>query len=177
MTLSGAYVGPANPPGLDEFETWRGAPAPIVLDYLDKVHWSDIEYPGWLLEAWTPFVVAGGRLVLSVPMLVSSADGSFAAGAAGQYDAYFTALAQQLNAFGSSNVIVRMGWEFNGSWFPWSLSSKNADMSTANFVAYWRHLVELFRATGGTDLEFDWTVNNGWSAIPAATAYPGRRLC
>ena len=69
------------------------------------------------------------------------------------------------------------GWggEFNGTWFPWSLSKTWAPNDPQAFVAYWRHLVDLFRSIPGSNFRFDWTVNPGPSAIPAADAYPGNQ--
>ncbi len=175
VALSGAYDGAGNPSGIGQFGTWRGAPATVALDYLGNDSWSDISNPSWLLDSWKPFTSAGGKLVLSVPMLVNSPQGSFADGAAGDYDSYFESLGQQLVADGDNNIVLRMGWEFNGNWFPWSLSSTNPAMSATEFVAYWRHLVDLFRAIPGANFKFDWTVNPGSSAsnVPAADAYPG----
>ena len=175
VALSGAYDGAGNPSGINQFGTWRGAPASVALDYLGNDSWSDISNPSWLLDSWKPFTSAGGKLVLSVPMLVNSPQGSFADGAAGDYDSYFESLGQQLVADGDNNIVLRMGWEFNGNWFPWSLSSTNPAMSATEFVAYWRHLVDLFRAIPGANFKFDWTVNPGSSAsnVPAADAYPG----
>ncbi len=173
VALSGAYDGAGNPTGLNQLGTWRGAKEAIALDYLANDKWTDISQDTWLQGQWKPYQATGGKLVLSVPLLVSSQPGTFAAGAQGSYDRYFEALGQQLVANGDGNIVLRMGWEFNGNWFPWSLSSSNPAMSPAAFVAYWRHLVNLFRAIPGANFKFDWTVNSGPSSIPASSAYPG----
>jgi hypothetical protein len=175
VTLSGAYVGAANSSALSAFTAWRGSSAPIVLDYLGQDAWSDISNPRWLLDEWQSFHQSGGQLVLSVPMLVSSPTGSFAAGVAGHYDAYFASLGQQLVADGYDSIILRMGWEFNGNWFPWSVQTGSATMRPQEFVAYWRHLVDLFRAIPGSKFGFDWTINNGSDGEAAIASYPGSK--
>ena len=53
----------------------------------------------------------------SVPLLPK--DGStLAAGASGAYDAHFETMARELVAQGQGDAIIRLGWEFNGSWYP-----------------------------------------------------------
>jgi Glycosyl hydrolase family 26 len=173
VPLSGAYVGPARPGVLSQFATWRGAPATVALDYLGNDDWSDFNDPTWLLNDWQQFTGNGGRLVLSVPMLVDGG-GNFAAGAAGDYDPCFKNLAQKMVAAGDGAATIRLGWEFNGTWFPWSVSPRagNSDDAT-EFVADWRHIVTLMRSASGSHFKFDWTVNNGSSDINPTTAYPG----
>ncbi len=171
-TLSGAYTGSANVQGLKEFGEWRGAPTSVALDYLGRDGWQDIDQPDWTLTAWRSYEARGGTLVLSVPMLVNYPSGTFAAGATGAYDQHYLALGRRLVADGEGGVILRLGWEFNGTWFPWSLRAWPPNDAHA-FVAYWRHLVSLLRSIPGNHFRFDWTVNSGPSAIPAPEAYPG----
>ncbi|HET9074346.1 MAG TPA: glycosyl hydrolase [Solirubrobacteraceae bacterium] len=173
VALSGAYVGAGNPAALNTFAQWSNTQPNVVLDYLGNSSWNDISSPSWLLDAWQSWHQAGGTLILSVPMLVNSPQGTFAAGASGAYDQYYRTLGQDLVADGYANTVLRMGWEFNGTWFPWSLSPTDTNMSATNFIAYWRHLVDLFRSIPGANFSFDWTVNPGPSDVPAADAYPG----
>ncbi len=175
VVLSGAYAGPANVRGLTEFGNWRGAPTTVALDYLSDSEWNDIDQPSWTLNAWRRYQKKGGNLVLSVPMLTSAPGGTFTAGAAGTFDRYFTTLGRKMVADGYSGAVLRIGWEFNGNWFPWSLSRSNATDGPKAFIADWRHLVDLFRSIPGSHFRFDWTVNPGPSAsgVPAADAYPG----
>ncbi|HET9074345.1 MAG TPA: glycosyl hydrolase [Solirubrobacteraceae bacterium] len=172
-TLSGAYAGPANVIGLARFAHWRGARTTVALDYLNDSRWQDIARPSWYLRAWRGYTRRGGQLVLSVPLLVNASRGSFAAGARGTYDRYYRSLGRRLVTDGYGNAILRMGWEFNGTWFRWSLSRTDPAMGPHAFVLYWRHLVDLFRGVHGSHFSFDWTVNPGPGPVPAAGAYPG----
>ncbi|HTW12308.1 MAG TPA: glycosyl hydrolase [Solirubrobacteraceae bacterium] len=170
-SLSGAYVGAANASALSSFGSWRGSKATVAEDFLGDSNWSDISNPSWILSGWKSYVAGGGRLLLSVPML-TYAGGNFAAGAAGDYDGYFRSMGQALVADGEGNSILRLGWEFNGYWFPWSLTSSGSDSPT-EFIAYWRHLVTLLRSIPGSSFKFDWNVNQGTEPINATLAYPG----
>lgn len=170
--MSGAYVGAGNPLALSSFESWRGATAPIVVDYLGRHTWTDITDPSWLLSRWRPLTTSGATLVLAVPLLPESG-GTLAQGATGQFNGYFKVLAQGLVAGGDGNAILRLGWEPNGTWFPWSLHANSTTASPADFAVFWRQVVSTMRSVPGAKFKFDWTVNNGWSAVPAAQAYPG----
>ena len=172
--MSGAYVGSGNASGLASFASWRGSTANIAEDYIPYSNWSDVENPAWWITSWKSVTSSGGRLVLGVPLLTSSGE-SFADGAAGDYDSYFKALGTALVADGASDAILRLGWEFNGNWYAWSLTSSGGD-DAANFVSYWQHVVTLLRSIPGENFKFDWNVSNGPasnSGVNTTAAYPG----
>jgi beta-mannanase len=51
-------------------------------------------------------------------------------------------------------VFVRFAHEMNGNWYPWGWG---IDGNTpAAFKAAWRHLVEIFRAAGATNVRWVW---------------------
>ena len=50
-------------------------------------------------------------------MITASGD-TFQAGAGGAYDSYYKTLAQNLVSSGEGSSIIRLGWEFNGDWYP-----------------------------------------------------------
>jgi len=105
-------------------------------------------------------------------MIAASGD-TFQAGASGAYDSYYKTLAQELVSSGESNAIIRLGWEFNGDWYQWSVTATGAD-SPANFVADWQHTVTVMRSVAGANFKFDWNVNNGANpSYSVASAYPG----
>lgn len=170
----GVYAGAANVQGVAAFEARLGRPVARVHDYLDRRSWAKMLDIAWMTEHWTN---AGftNRLVLSVPMLTDEG-GTLAAGAAGGYDTYFRQLAERLVARGHPSAVLRLGPEFNGNWFAWTIDVPNGG---ANFAAYWRRIVNTMRSVPGADFTFDWCANNGSSWTPsggqleAADAYPG----
>jgi hypothetical protein len=112
---------------------------------------------------------SGYRLVLAVPILPGT--GTLAQGAAGAYNGYFTTLAHNLVNNGESNTILRLGWEFNGNWYRWSVANA---ASAANFTAYWRQIVTTMRAVSGQHFQFAWNPNGpSPTSYTADQAYPG----
>jgi hypothetical protein len=69
--------------------------------------------------------------------------------------------------------VLRLGWEFNGSWFPWQVTNAT---DAANFAAYFRNIVDSMRSVSGGSFKFVWNANAGTSfdgAYTPAQAYPG----
>jgi hypothetical protein len=162
----GDYAGEADPFGVATFGLQTGTLPAYATDYLNKSG-------GWVamdsalkIPAWSP---THYRLVLGVPILPGV--GTLALGATGAYNQYFTTLGKNLVSDKEGDAILRLGWEFNGNWFPWSVSSA-AD--AANFVSFWRQIVTTMRAVPGAKFKFLWNPNSG-SPTPytAAQAYPG----
>ncbi len=140
----------------------------------------------WFLKTWGAWVqaVPGRRFVLSAPMLPGPADRSgptkgdhagpvsLAAGAAGEYNVYWKALAERMVGTGLGGSVVRLGWEFNGNWYAWKVLN---EADAKDFAGYWRQIVTTMRAVPGTEkMQFDW---NGANAVrtsyPLEAAWPG----
>lgn len=165
-SVLGAYVGAGNRDGLDAFSRWLGTPVGYAEDYLPFGTWPSAAARAWILNRWQG---SGLTLVLGVP-LVPSSGGSLAAGAGGAYDAWFASLARQLADAGEGNAILRLGWEFNGTWYPWGVRT-NDDART--FAAYFRRVVTTMRAIA-PGLRFDWNPSAGvWPTFDIGLAYPG----
>ena len=168
-SMSGVYVGGGNTSAFTSFSTWLGVHQSYVLDFVSSESWDSIDNPTWFVNQWNG---SGARLVLSVPMLPSS-HATLAQGATGAYNSNFRALAEQLLAAGAGNTIVRLGWEMNGNWFPWSIQRGNA----GNYAAYWRQIVDTMRLVS-PNFQFDFCPNDGSShdngvALNPESAYPG----
>ena len=85
-----------------------------------------------------PLGRSGYRLVLGVPIIPTRdgrAVGTLAAGAAGRYDGEFATLARTLVHYGQGDAILRLGWEFNGTWYPWSVTNTT---DAAHYAAFFR---------------------------------------
>jgi hypothetical protein len=104
-------------------------------------------------------------LVVSVPMLLWDS-GSNSNGANGAYDTYFKQIAQNLKNNGRGDAIIRLGWEFDGSWFRW-----DAFANPSAYKSYYQRIVRTMRAVSGS-FKFDWTSNiNGGKSVDSL--YPG----
>jgi hypothetical protein len=89
--------------------------------------------------------------------------------AAGRYDAYLITYAREVRRFGRA-VIIGFAHEPNGNWYPWGQGSS----SPADFIAAWRHIVDVFRAQGADNVTWLWTVNSmGNGGGPIAGWWPG----
>ncbi|MGA2519814.1 MAG: alkaline phosphatase family protein [Acidimicrobiales bacterium] len=164
----GDYAGWVDPSGIAAFGATTGTHPTLATDYLDwSGSWSDMDSASGM-GGWAG---SGYRLVLGVPLVPSSSGATLAQGATGSYNQYFATLAQNLVAEGEGNAILRLGWEFNGTWYPWSVAS-NTDAQ--NFAAYWRQIVNTMRAVPGANFAFLWNPNLGGSSSWDLTqAYPG----
>jgi Glycosyl hydrolase family 26 len=107
----------------------------------------------------------------SVPFKLSFADEAWADGAvpaiqmdpdsislakiaAGKYDTYLSTFAAAVRSYGHA-VVIGFGHEMNGWWFSWGYRHT----SPKEFVAAWRHIVNLFRQQGAGNVTWLWTIN------------------
>jgi len=152
-------------PEVAAYEQWLGRPLDVVLDFLEMQSWKAmVDEAGWMSGCWRD---AGRRsLVVSVPMLVNDGAPTLAQGAGGAYDQHFVALGRTLveNSYGAS--VIRIGWEFDGNWYPWT-----ARGNTADFKGYWRRIALAMRGVPGARFRFDWTATTVKG--PTVDAYPG----
>lgn len=72
----------------------------------------------------------------------------------GATDSYLEQYAAAVKAFGYP-VILSFGQEMNGNWYPWG----QAGCAPAAFTAAWKHVVNVFRATGANNVTWLWDPN------------------
>lgn len=137
-----------------------------AMAFLDASSFQKLEDPSWFISQ---FQGSGYSMIWGVPILPSSGDYSLATGATGAYNQYFVTLAEGLVAGDQGSSIIRLGWEFNGSSFPWAASGQ-AD----NFIAYWQQIVTAMRSVSGANFKFEWNPTSGdQGAGKLADYYPG----
>jgi glycosyl hydrolase family 26 len=151
------YAGQSRLFGVAAFGLATGTLPTFATEYLDKGSWASMTAAA-NVKAWSP---TRYRLVLGVPILPGT--GTLAEGAAGAYNQYFTTLGENLVGDKEANAILRLGWEFNGTWFPWSVANAT---DAANFVGFWRQIVTTMRAVPGQRFKFAWNPNG-----PSPTTY------
>ena len=170
----GVYVGPGDPGSVAKFARRTGTKPSLGSDYLPSSKgWSGMTEAGPLAPFLAPWQGRGYRLVLGVPMMPSdhgSTQGSLAGGAAGVHDAQFRTLAETLVGYGEGDAILRPGWEFNASWYPWAVSDTT---SAAHYAAYFRRIVTTMRSVPGAAFKFVWNPTPGTSPVDLSLAYPG----
>jgi hypothetical protein len=94
---------------------------------------------------------------------------------AGQADACLISFAQRYAAWGK-RFMLRMYWEFNGTWEKWSKNSNGTLATAAQQQAMWRHTVDVMRGAGMTNASWVWSPDEGGygkSFDIAPASYPG----
>ncbi len=163
-SVLGVYAGAGNPGAVASFGEWLGHPVKYAMDFFDGSSWSTISKPSWIVNRWagTPY-----QMIWGVPILPNSG-ASLSEGATGAYNHYFAELSTFLVAHGQGSSILRLGWEFNGSWFPWAASS-----NPQAFIQYWRQIVTTMRAIPGAHFSFEWNPTRGQMSLAPPDAWPG----
>ena len=165
---SGAYLPAGTPAAAAAFGAWRQRPLDVGEVWVDGSTWATITDPAWLYQHWrgSPYT-----LVVTVPMLPADVPGvSIRACANGAYNAHWRHFGQVIRSYGLGSSIIRLGWEFNGRWYPWAATNPTA------WVTCYKRAVTSARSTA-PGLRWDWNVNRGVSSALAdpTRAYPGNR--
>lgn len=167
LSTSRHYVGvfergvPASYQPIRRFAAATGTQPGIVVYYSG---WRDPFQARFATEAQKHGTVA---LVQMEPRGVS-----MASVAAGRSDSYLRAYAAAVRSFGGQ-VILSFAPEVNGPWYSWGYQHT----PPAVFVAAWRHVVDLFRAEGASNVTWLWTVNRANPGVtgPLKDWWPGAR--
>ena len=100
---------------------------------------------------------------------------------AGDFDADLRAWAAAARNFGSP-ILIEWGTEPNGDWFSWNGKWNGGKKNgPKNYVAAYRHIVDLMRAEGAENLTWVWHVNwddqpeKKWNALE--NYFPGENYC
>jgi Glycosyl hydrolase family 26 len=177
--LFGAYTPPAPESGMEktfDLERQLNRRVDIVSWYQ---HWG-----GWGIDfnaAWVAAAAAGGRTPMITwepwaPGLADQPAYRLAQVARGAFDSYILTWATSLKSYGRP-VYLRPMHEMNGNWYPWG-GTVNAN-SAADYIAAWRHMHDMFRAAGATNVRWVWsplvddTPNTKQNALERY--YPGKR--
>ena len=164
--LGGGAAGVARIP---QFTQWFGRTPDRGLDFLAYDSWASLETSAfWACLPWrgTGAVSAMPSMTFSFPLTVQGT--SLADVAAGLHDSSFLAATTAMVAYGWGGSVVRIGWEFNGSWMPWA-----AGRDPVNYVLAYRHVVSLMRSVPGANFTFEWCVAWGPAETAPDTVYPG----
>jgi beta-mannanase len=97
----------------------------------------------------------------------------------GSLDDYIRTCALEIKAYGQPLLIRLFGGEFNGSWWYGQSPLANPSLTTADFVAAWRRVVNIFRQVGALNASWAWIPNAHpvtpvpWMDSNIAAYYPG----
>lgn len=147
---------------------WRGRELDVVLGWAPRESWARMLV--WLNGGGLgAFVGERHRaVVLSIPLLTNDYAGRFDACVAGAFDQKFAELGRILVRRGLANAIIRLGWEANGSWFPWSVGTQKDA-----YKACFRRAVQAIRSQAPQVL-IDWPMaEKGHLRYSVTEIYPG----
>jgi beta-mannanase len=162
--------GPRNLAEVDAFERQAGKRVGIVM-YFEG--WAYHEFDASLAASvaargavpeitWEPWDYVAG---------IDQPEYSLLSIISGTHDAYLHRWAQGAKAYGGP-VLVRLGHEMNDRYYPWSESANGN--RPGQYVAAWRHVVDVFRAVGATNVKWVWSPSVSYAGtIPLADVYPG----
>lgn len=154
----GVYKGYGEPAigAVEAHEALLGRPVGIGNDYLPHNAWSDFTgttATTYQLGPWRAWRDRrpGSLFAYGVPLLVDGCAGQFARGVAGEFDAYYDALARRLVGSGHPDAVVRLGWEPNNTAIgPWQACD-----DPEGYAELFRHVVTVFRAVPGQAFTFE----------------------
>jgi hypothetical protein len=174
----GVYAGEGDPAPVRDFTTTLGTQPRYAMDFLLGTTWRTITEARFPYAKWRG---KGYTMIWGVDMLPdtytpnSNPDvpgGScfgLNQGAAGKFDHYFQTVARNIVSNGFGDSIIRVGWEFNGGWFPWA-----AHGCAADYVTYFERIVTAMRSVPGAHFSFEWNPTRGDLAVGnLAEYYPG----
>ncbi len=182
--LLGTYVGIANSTDpttnlttdqmLASFQNAVGQAPTLKLVYLDQSQpesqWASNN--AWEVSQWQsdPTFSAGSIPVLGIPMAQAgdTADQDFKTIASGAWDSMFQQVFSAWANAGYKTFYIRPGWEMNGTWQNWSVTSANAQ----DFIAAFQHIAALAHGFSGANIQVVWNPNQGGS-LALQDFYPG----
>jgi hypothetical protein len=158
---SGVYVSGSDPALAQRFAQWRGRPIDVAVFWPNRDTWADLtDAP--VYDAWSG---VAATWVMGMPMWPEGLGGSTQACATGAYDANWRDIATALKATGHADrTIIRLAWEFNGTWYQWS------GFDAPSWISCWRRIVTAAESVA-PELRWDWNVNAGWTALTGDASY------
>lgn len=173
---AGAYLGDANSKpetvagAIQAFGQLTGRQPSLVKTFHDLN--CDFTANGWCGQVLRKVASTGATnyIALDLGWTGAPTGGVLDAIIAGNADARIAAVAQGLKSVGGT-VMVEPGWEMNGNWsYAWQgvLNGSNA-AAPAKYAAAWRHVVDIFRAQGATNVRWVFNPNVGNPVTHTAT--------
>lgn len=167
---------------IEAYEKFLGGQVDRVLDFMpDQPTWAQFESAtlagstngpagsATAASAWGNGQLGTRQLVLAVPACVQ---GSSWLAEDGGNDAHWQALGVSLVDAGLGGAVLRIGREFNGSWYPWHAT----EGAQQTYINGYRHVVSVLRSVPGAAFSFCWNPTLGVGTLTergAESCYPG----
>ena len=154
---------------IPQFENFLGRRVDGVVDFNDyRQDWPHaVDQARWAIGCWKG---SGRKLAYSLGLAVEKGpNASLVEVAGGGGNAAFAEIARILVAGGFGDAYIRLGWEFNGSWYRWGAKSPQT------FAAAFRQAHDAMSRVPGARFRFVWNPSLYAQHYPVADAYPGDR--
>lgn len=168
----GAYAWDRNPEGVADFGTWINKSMALGEDFLERSSWSDLE-GGNRLDSWAASQYRDKLLLATYPF--PDNQGNLPDAAAGAYNSYYYQLGVNLVSKGLSQTILRFGHEFNGNWYPWSVTKdpNGEAQGDLDYAEAFRQFVTTLRSVPGGNFQFTWNPSTEQYGVDLVNCYPG----
>lgn len=135
--------------------------------------WHNFEGSAWLISTYESVT----KYIIGVPIIPASNLVSMQGAAQGQYQSHYTTIAKDFASSGKGDAWIRVGWEFQGDWYPWGFNAQTAAEKArycTDYIAAFRNVVSAFRAVS-PNFKFVWNPNldMGYSMPSVPACYPG----
>jgi Glycosyl hydrolase family 26 len=156
----------AKPALLDRYAREVGRRPVVVSSYKD---WSSLPFSSEELDGiWSR---GGIAMITWEPWTAAEKGFSLRGIAEGRYDRYLRRAAGSAAKYGKP-IMVRFAQEMNGDWFPWGRGV--GGNTPREFRKAWKHVVDLFRFHGATNVIWVWSPNeDSGGTFQFAPLYPG----
>lgn len=151
----------------DSFSTWIGQTCISRTTFADYSSWSGLESP-FMLSTTKTWLQRGTNYqeIMSIGMCPftgspSSTQIHLSDVASGTYDSHWQTLGTNINTtLGSlqNQLVIRLGWEFNGNWYQWGIQSPNTWNTPSIFVSAFQHIVTQIRSKA-PNVKFAWNMS------------------
>jgi hypothetical protein len=181
-----AWAPPTGPGNIDRRSAWLNRRVDLALDFDAGRGWAPEAYGAldWDLAPWGEWIAAAPRrrLLFTLSMIggagasVKACADASPADKTSRYYAHFTDAADTLVKYGINRAILRIGHEFTGNWYPWSVLGPDGKPNE-NYQYYatcYRNIVTIMRgAQPDATWKFDWNPIPATSEGVLADTYPG----
>lgn len=87
----------------------------------------------------------------------------------GLKDQYIRQMAKDIKNY-NKDIIIRLFHEANGNWYDWAIGDSKVN-TNETYIAAFRHVVDIFREVGATNVKWDFNVNA--SSVGSGASYLG----
>ncbi|HEX8791582.1 MAG TPA: glycosyl hydrolase [Polyangiaceae bacterium] len=155
-----------------DFDTWAGFHQDFLTSFMSCDTWADAASSDWGFDIMSQ--QPAGENIQEIVCLTTTEDTSLQHVAAGMYDSYFQQMGQLFIKHGYPNGFIRVGHEFDGTWYPWAINGGTNNMDYAGFIAAFRHVAGILKAISPS-FTIVWNPGCGYYAqsMDDEKAYPG----